>query len=179
MNTELDLVSLLIIRRGLKHYNAYLDLNLKEDNDRDKDDIANLADEAKETQDLLQRVNVIYAFKHEQVYGEPPMQSSDNKPNDYKNVTDQDTKLSIKDDLLILRGFEHYKTHLFSEIERLNDEQDDVDDDSDRYDEIEDEIADLVDDADKASNVIRFVDEIYSYKYEQEYGEPPIPVRKT
>jgi len=69
MNTDLSLQSLLVIRRGLNYYDEYLSDKIANQTDMD---VANLKDEAEDTKHMIQRVNEIYAQKHEQEYGEPP-----------------------------------------------------------------------------------------------------------
>ena len=84
-----------------------------------------------------------------------------------------DTDFRLQGLLLVLRGLEHYKKYLYEEVERLTDLAEETDKD------FEVEIANLVDEAHETANVIRFADEVYAYKHEQEYGEPPAPVRKS
>ena len=72
-----------------------------------------------------------------------------------------------------------HRKHTYAEIETLQDSYEDMDEDSEEYEKMEDDIANLVDEAEKTSNVLRRVEEIYAFRHEQQYGEKPLPVREV
>jgi len=90
-----------------------------------------------------------------------------------------DTELNIQNLLLIIRAMEEYRKHLYVQIENLQDTYEELDEESKEYEKMGDDIANLVDEADKTSNVLRRVEEIYAFRHEQQYGEKPLPVREV
>lgn len=88
-----------------------------------------------------------------------------------------DTELTIKNLMLMLRGLEYYSNTLEADIKNIQDEQLKLEEESNEYAEMEITIARMVDEMEKANNVLRRAEEIYSYRYEQEHGEAPIAPR--
>lgn len=91
--------------------------------------------------------------------------------------------LTLQNLTLILRGLDYYRKSLFADIEKLNQQQDEIDDNlgEDEYDEafdkLEIQIGKLVKESDGVANTLRCAEEVYASKHEKVYGEPPIPVR--
>ncbi len=69
-----------------------------------------------------------------------------------------DTELNLQNILLIRRALKHYQGHLNDQIEK--------------HQESEKDAHSLCDEAQDANNLAYRMDDIYAYKYEQQYGEP-------